>query len=164
MIWLILFIGIPLTDLYILVKLSSYMGLLATLAIVILTGISGWRLLKMQGRGVWARANSRLASGELPGDEMLEGVALVASGALLITPGIITDVMGLLLLIPPFRRLLVHFAKQHLKAHIHMYHVDMDSSYGAAPFGAPPFGGPPQPGERTHHSKVVDATWKEHDS
>ena len=140
MIWLLLFIGIPLTDLFLLVSLSAYMGIVPTLALVILTGITGWRLLRMQGQGVWVRAQHRLAAGELPGDEMLEGVALVAAGALLITPGMITDVMGLVLLVPPFRRLAVHAAKKHLRAHVHVYHAGdgaVDPFSGVPP--TPPF-------------------------
>lgn len=107
---LILFIFVPLVELYLLLRIGGLIGALPTVLLVILTGILGGYLAKREGLSVLTRIKERLNSGELPGDELLDGAFILISGALLITPGILTDFLGFLGLIPPTRALLKRFA------------------------------------------------------
>ena len=82
-------------------------GVVPTIALVLLTAVTGATLLRMQGLATVRSIQLRLANGQLPGQELLEGALLLIGGALLLTPGFVTDVMGLLVLIPASRRALV---------------------------------------------------------
>lgn len=117
MILLLLFIGVPILEIYLLVQVSSRIGFGPTLGIVILTGVVGVACVKHQGRKVMARLGQDLQQGRMPAGAVTEGVLLLAAGLLLITPGVVTDAVGLLLLVPPLRRLAgwalgKHFAKR----------------------------------------------------
>lgn len=103
----VLFLTIPLIEIYLLIKVGSVLGALPTVALVILTAIIGAGLLRMQGFVTMQRVRLSMARGEIPALEMLEGVVLLISGALLLTPGFFTDTIGFLGLIPPLRRGLI---------------------------------------------------------
>jgi len=100
---LLLFIAVPLAEIAILVKVGQQIGLLWTILIVILTAVIGTSLLRAQGFGVMARASEALASGKMPVEPVIEGLFLLIAGAFLLTPGLITDTVGFLLLIPIIR-------------------------------------------------------------
>lgn len=106
---LALFVGIPLLELYVLSLVEDRIGLLNTLGLVVATGLVGATVMRSQGAGVWRAARLRLARGEIPAEEILGGMMVLVGGALMITPGIITDAVGLLLMVPPARSLLVSF-------------------------------------------------------
>lgn len=111
----IAFLVIPLADLALLIWTGSRIGLLWTLALVVGTGIVGATLVKRQGLAVWQRARQRLGTGTLPTQELAHGAMLVAAGAFLLSPGFLTDLAGLALLVPPIRervrqRLIRHYA------------------------------------------------------
>ncbi len=99
----LVFLLVPLADLALLLWTAGRIGLLWTVAIVVGTAILGSVLVKRQGLAVWSDARARLASGSLPTKELAHGALLVAAGAFLLAPGIITDATGLLLLVPPVR-------------------------------------------------------------
>ena len=103
---LVLFISIPLVELYLLLAVGSAIGLLWTFTIVILTGIVGAGLARWQGFSVWMRIRRRLHEGVMPAREVIEGVMVLVAAVLLVTPGLLTDSVGFLLLIHPLRRLL----------------------------------------------------------
>jgi len=100
---------IPLIDVLILIPLGQEIGLLPTIAIVVLTAIVGSWLGSREGSAAWRRIQEDLAHGRLPGDSVLDGLLIAMACALLITPGILTDAFGLVLLIPisraPLRKL-----------------------------------------------------------
>lgn len=98
------FVIIPIAELYLLFTVAEWVGGLATLALVILTAGIGLSVLRVQGFATLTRANHRMAQGQLPGQEIVEGMMLAIAGALLLTPGLITDVVGFTLLTPLFRR------------------------------------------------------------
>ena len=98
---LALFVGIPLLELYVLSLVEDRIGLLNTLGLVVATGLLGATVMRRQGAGVWRSARLRLARGELPAEEILGGMMVLVGGALMITPGIITDGVGLVLMLPP---------------------------------------------------------------
>lgn len=106
----LLFVGVPLIELYILIQVGQVVGALATIALCILTAALGAGLIRLQGLQTLMRARQNLDQGMAPAMEMLEGVALAAAGALLLTPGFATDVLGFALLVPPLRRLAIRSA------------------------------------------------------
>jgi UPF0716 protein FxsA len=101
---LALFIIVPLVELYLLLLVGRMIGALYTILIVVLTGILGGYLAKREGFAVLGRVRGRLEAGELPGGELLDGAIILVSGALLITPGMVTDFLGLLGLLPLTRK------------------------------------------------------------
>ncbi|MCB1865476.1 MAG: FxsA family protein [Chromatiales bacterium] len=104
---LALFVAVPVTELYLLIQVGGVIGALPTIGLVLLTAAVGVSLLRQQGMATLARARERIDAGTLPAAELLEGVALLVAGALLLTPGFVTDTIGFLLLIPASRRALV---------------------------------------------------------
>jgi UPF0716 protein FxsA len=100
---LVLFIVVPLAELYVIIKVADAIGAPLTILFLALDSIIGSLLLKSQGRAVWRRFNETLAAGRMPHREVLDGVMVIFGGAFLITPGFITDVFGVLLLLPPTR-------------------------------------------------------------
>lgn len=103
-IFLVLFIGIPIIEMAVLIQVGTMIGVFPTLALVLLTAIIGAALLKQQGLATLTRASQRLNSGELPAREVAEGLILAVGGALLLTPGFVTDTVGFLCLIPGTRQ------------------------------------------------------------
>lgn len=100
----LLFVIVPVLELMLLVKLGQLVGLLPTLALVLSTGVAGAWLARAEGlRVLWA-FRSELASGRLPEQALQDGIAVLVGGAFLVTPGVLTDLAGLALLLPPTRR------------------------------------------------------------
>jgi UPF0716 protein FxsA len=111
----LLFIGVPLLELAILVKLGQAIGFLPTIALVVVTGVLGAGLARLEGlRTVW-RIRADLARARLPADALFDGLAVLVGGALLLTPGILTDLLGFSLLLPPTRRVLMRRVRDSLK-------------------------------------------------
>ena len=100
------FIAVPLVEMLLLFEVSDQNGGLSTLGLVVATAVIGVQVLKQQGIATLTRANARLSSGELPAQEIIEGMLLAAAGALLLTPGFITDTLGFVFLAGPLRRLI----------------------------------------------------------
>jgi len=101
----ILFIVVPIAELYVIIQVGELIGIWPTLALLLLDAIGGSLLLKHQGRGAWRRFNEALAQRRFPGREVVDGVLIVIGGTLLVTPGFITDVVGVFFLFPPTRAL-----------------------------------------------------------
>ncbi|WNK19039.1 FxsA family protein [Halomonas piscis] len=105
---ILLFITLfTLLDFVVLFSIGGQIGLLATLALVLITGIGGLHLIRRQGAYTFARAQARFSAGELPSSELATGAALIFGGALLMAPGFLSDALGLACLIPDARRLLL---------------------------------------------------------
>ncbi len=106
MFWLVLiFILVPIAELYVIIKVGGVIGVLPTLALLLADAVLGSMLLRHQGRAAWIRFNRALAEGRLPHKEVFDGVLVIIGGTLLLTPGFLTDILGLILLIPPTRAL-----------------------------------------------------------
>ena len=105
----LIFLVVPIVEMLLLFEVAEHIGGLSTVALVVLTAVIGIQVLKQQGLSTITRARRRLDSGELPGQEVLEGLFLAVGGAFLLTPGFITDTLGFICLIAPTRRLLVHW-------------------------------------------------------
>ena len=98
-----IFIVVPIAEIYVIVKVGEAIGVWPTIALLILDSFLGAALLRSQGRLAWARFNEALSQGRIPAREVFDGAMVILGGAFLITPGFISDVVGLLLLIPPSR-------------------------------------------------------------
>ncbi len=99
----LIFLLVPLIEIYILIQVGQVIGALWTVFFVVLTAVIGVQLLKSQGLSTLSRAQSKMNQGEMPASELFEGLALVVAGAFLLTPGFFTDAFGFLLLFPPTR-------------------------------------------------------------
>ena len=99
----VLFVGVPLIELYILHHLANGIGFWETVGLVFATGVLGASLARWQGLSTLARIQTDLSEGHLPGQALLDGAMILVAGALLLTPGILTDLFGFSLLFPPCR-------------------------------------------------------------
>lgn len=108
-IWPVLFLIIPIIEVYLLIEVGSYIGAGWTILLVVLTAIIGVNLLRQQGISTLMRANQVMSQGQVPAMEMMEGLFLAVGGALLITPGFFTDVIGFICLIPFTRRGIIQY-------------------------------------------------------
>lgn len=143
----VLFIVLPIAELYVIVQVAQGIGILPTLAILLLDGFVGAALARSQGRTAWERFNRALAEGRVPARETFDGAMIIFGGALLLAPGFITDVVGFLLLIPPSRSLLrggiARLAKRRVS-----FGWTMTSPPRGGPRG---FGPPPRAGRRSDY-------------
>lgn len=105
---LVVFIIIPLIELAVILKVNSFIGIGWTLGLIIITAFFGIKLLRQQGISTLLRANQKMQQGQIPAQEMAEGFLLALAGALLLTPGFVTDAFGFTLLLPATRKALVH--------------------------------------------------------
>lgn len=102
--FLLLFIGIPLVEIYLLIKVGGIIGAFPTVLMVVFTAVLGVTLIRIQGFSTLQKAQMNMNQGQLPAIEMLEGVMLFFAAICLLMPGFFTDTIGFLLLIPPLRR------------------------------------------------------------
>jgi len=100
---IVLFIVVPIAELYVIVQVGQAIGIWPTLALLLADALLGSFLLKHQGRGAWLRFNQALAERRFPGKEVVDGLLIVVGGTLLLAPGFLTDIVGLFLLVPPTR-------------------------------------------------------------
>lgn len=103
----LLFLLVPLVEIYFLIEVGEVIGAIPTIGLVVFTALLGAMLLRFQGWMTLQRTRLSLAQGQLPAVELMEGVVLLFSGALLLTPGFVTDAIGFAGLIPPLRRALI---------------------------------------------------------
>jgi UPF0716 protein FxsA len=101
----LLFIVVPIAELAVIIQVGQEIGVLWTVALLVADSVLGSVLMRSQGRAAWRRFNEATRAGRVPAREVLDGALVIFGGALLLTPGFITDVLGLLLLIPPTRAL-----------------------------------------------------------
>ncbi len=112
---LLLFTLVPLIELALLIKLGELTGVWTTIGIVILTGIIGAYLARREGIKAWRRLEKSVREGVSPGDELIDALLILIAGAVLITPGLLTDLFGFGLLIPPVRK----WVRNRLSRHFH---------------------------------------------
>ena len=125
---LMLFIATPILELAILIELGKRIGTLQTIGIIIITGIVGASLAKSQGLRIFRNIKQSVSVGELPHNHLVEGLLILIGGALLITPGIITDLAGFTLVLPWTRKLVRERVKKYLLAKT-SHHIQMDDDF-----------------------------------
>ena len=101
----LLFIVVPIAELYVIIQVGQAIGILPTVVILLLDSVVGTWLLRQQGRAAWRRFNASLRAGRPPAQETIDGGLILMGGAFLLTPGFLSDVLGLVLLLPPSRAL-----------------------------------------------------------
>ncbi|WP_445357620.1 FxsA family protein [Microbulbifer sp. ANSA002] len=111
---LLLFIVLPVLEMWVLITVGREIGALPTIGLVFLTAIVGVTLLRRQGISTLMRAQEKMRTGDIPAQEMVEGIFLAVGGALLLTPGFITDALGFACLIPGLRQLLLGRLVRHI--------------------------------------------------
>jgi len=143
---LLLFLLTPAIELGLLIKVDSLIGFPATIGLIVATGIVGSFLARREGINTWRRLNERLNRGDLPGKELVDGVIILVAGALLVTPGVLTDAVGFLGLLPPTRALIRRLLMRRLKSKVEEGSLQMQFGFfgGAAP-GPNGNGTPPNP-------------------
>ncbi|MGI9288872.1 MAG: FxsA family protein [Pseudomonadales bacterium] len=138
------FMIVPIAEMWILIEVGQWLGALPTIALVMLTAVIGISLLRWQGLSTLTRAQQRMQNGQMPAQEMIEGLALAIGGALLLTPGFMTDAFGFACLIPASRRKLAALAvAQFSRSRMTMYSESYtqtqrdDSHFGDSPSEPP---------------------------
>ena len=111
----IIFILIPIMEIYVFMQVGEMIGLGTTLFLALFTAILGGAIIKHQGITTLQAVSQSMRQGKMPVTELFDGFCLIAAGATLITPGFVTDTIGFLLLIPPFRRILQTFVSRYTK-------------------------------------------------
>jgi len=143
---LFLFIVVPIVEIYVIIQVGQAIGALWTVALLVADSILGSILMRSQGRAVWRRFNEAIAAGRAPAREVGDGALVILGGALLLTPGFTTDILGALCLLPPtravIRRSLLRAVGRRLVV--------------ATPFGSMPRGAAPRPGDATPYD--IDGT------
>lgn len=112
---LLLFILVPVAEVIIYIQLGQFIGLWPTLALIFGTGIAGAFMARTQGFRIIQRVRMELAAGRIPGNEVIEGLLVLAGGLLLLAPGLISDIAGLFVLLPPTRLVIREFLKKKLR-------------------------------------------------
>ena len=105
----LIFVITPVLEMWLLITVGNYLGALPTIGLVLLTAFIGVNLLRAQGFETLWRGRRKFEEGQLPAQEIAEGIILAVSGALLLTPGFVTDLVGFSGLIPPIRRIIAQF-------------------------------------------------------
>jgi len=106
---LALFLIVPIIEIYLLIQVGGVIGAIPTVFLVVFTAVLGALLLRQQGFATLGRVRESMARGELPAQQLLEGVLLLFGGALLLTPGFLTDAIGFICLLPPLRQRLIRW-------------------------------------------------------
>ncbi len=149
---LILFIVTPLVELWLLMLVGEQLGATPTISLVLITGFVGATLSKRQGLRTWLTIQQQTQQGKLPTDALLDGLMIFIAGLLLITPGILTDVVGFSLLVPLVRQGLRHRLRESFRVHTNV-HVQG--------FGGP-FGNPQHPPGSPGDDDVIDVDFERH--
>lgn len=142
-----LFIAVPILELWVIIEVGGLIGVLPTVVLLLAMSLLGATLLRHQGRGAWRRFNEAIAQRRFPGREVADGLLITIGGALLLTPGFVTDAVGLLLLLPPTRAIV----RRLMRGYVGRRFVIV---------GAPGSGGAPPPSRRAYD---YDATAEEVD-
>ena len=114
----VLFIVVPIVELAVILQVGSLIGFWPTVGLLIADSILGSVLMRSQGRAAWRNFNAALGSGRPPAREVLDGVLVIFGGALLLTPGFVTDIAGLLFLLPPTRAVVRRVLARHAQSRI----------------------------------------------
>ena len=143
LILLAVFIIVPLAELMVIFEIGSRLGYFETILTLVLISFAGAALAKRQGYAVVARIQQDFSLGRMPGDSLIDGALILTGALLLLTPGYITDTAGLLLLLPPVRKLVRSYAKRRLQRAIERRTIHV---YGPGGAGGPDSGASGRPG------------------
>lgn len=128
---LLLFFIVPALELALLLQIGRWIGLWPTLSLIFTTALAGSYLARREGMATWRAFRQRLAEGQLPGRELIDGLVILLAGALLITPGVLTDLVGLLGLLPPTRALMRRYLIRRLHQTLQQQTIRLYLSLGS---------------------------------
>ena len=114
----LLFVAVPILELMVIVQVGQSLGAWNTAGLLVVDSLLGAWLVKHQGLGLIRKSRERLRNGEMPGSEISAGIAVLFAGALMLTPGFVTDAVGLMLLIPPIRNLLTSSIRRRFRSRL----------------------------------------------
>jgi UPF0716 protein FxsA len=154
--WILLagFIVVPLAEIAVLIEVGGWLGVGPTLALIVLTAVVGAWMVRHQGLAVLRRAQQQMQRGSMPIAEVFEGCCLVIAGALLMTPGFLTDSAGAVLLLPPVRGLLYRRVRRQLEEQVRSGAAQAPMTGSPHTRDKPPQGGPAS-------APVIDAEFEE---
>jgi len=115
----LVFILVPIAELYVIIQVGHVLGVVNTLALLVLISFAGAWLMKHEGLSTWRRAQRQIDAGKVPGAELVDGALILLAGALLLAPGFLTDAVGLLLLLPPVRAAGRAFTRRRLQRRVY---------------------------------------------
>ena len=132
----LLFTLVPLVEVVLLVRIGSWLGTGPTLLLIVGTGAAGAGLARREGLRSWLAVQGELAQGNLPTEQLVHAMMILVAGIVLITPGVITDVVGLLLLVPPVRKGLIVRLRNRFTRQIEQGKITVNTSttFGQRPF------------------------------
>jgi UPF0716 protein FxsA len=151
--FLLLFIGVPAIELALLIEVGAHIGTLNTFLLIIVTGILGANLARSQGLGVVRKVQAELARGEMPAQSLLDGAIILVAAALLLTPGVLTDLVGFFCLFPMTRPIMRGFVWGWVKRGIASGTVRVHSTGTVHP---PGIGRPLRPTDPQEHGAVIE--------
>lgn len=149
----LLFVIVPIIELLVLIQLGQVVGLMPTLALVVFTGVAGAAMARAEGLRVFFSFQAELAQGRLPGQALLDGISVLIGGAFLLTPGVLTDIVGFSLLFPVTRRWIQKRVRARLEQQIKEGTINM---VVMGPDGWRQAGGPPAPEAETETERPLD--------
>ena len=138
---LLLFIFVPIIEIGLFIQVGGFLGLWPTIVLVLITAFVGASLVRSQGIQTLMSVQGRLQQGEMPAQQILEGVMLAVAGVLLLTPGFMTDALGMLVLLPAPRAMIAKkmMEKMVVKNMSGGFHAGGQAGFGQSPFGDDPF-------------------------
>ncbi len=167
------FIVVPIVEMYLLFQVSDMIGALPTIAIVLSTALMGSWLIRKEGLSTLLRAQDKMQSGQIPMKEMAEGITIAVGGALLVTPGFVTDFFGFCCLIPGLRNPIMAFLTKRLleSGNVHISGMGGMNGMngmggmndGAGDFSQPPFGDQRQPRRGVEEGDIIEGEFKRED-
>ncbi|WP_448565503.1 FxsA family protein [Thalassotalea ganghwensis] len=153
----LLFIIVPIIEISLLIQVGSFLGFWPTMAIVIVTAWFGAKYVKQQGMATLRSVQEKTAMGQVPSDDIISGVLLLVAGVVLVTPGFVTDIIGLALLVPVVRKSLILKLQKHFVAsantHVH-FHTTSQHFYQESDV--------PEQG-KAHQGKTLDGEYERKD-
>ena len=153
------FLLVPIAEIYVLIQVGTVIGAFSTIVLIVFTALLGSLLIRMQGLATLERVRTAMARGEVPAVEMMEGVCLLVAGALLLTPGFVTDSIGFVLLVPMLRRAMIFALIERGVLRPASNHSGPTGT-GPAVHGIPPRA---QPGSRSDQRQIIDGEFERKD-
>ena len=148
------FTVMPLLELFFLIRAGQFIGLWNTIGVVLVTGVLGAAFARSQGQAIWRQVNEKLAKGEMPADTLFHGFLVFAGGLLLVTPGFVTDFIGLSMVMPGPRHFLMRMLKRELEKRIRTGQVNFQQGGSSFHFRSSQ-GFPPRPDQAPHVVREV---------
>lgn len=133
---LLLFIAVPVVELVLLIEIGQRIGTLTTVVLIVSTGIIGASLARQQGLSALARLRGDLNQGRMPADALVDGVLILLAGAVLITPGVLTDIVGFVCLVPACRRWLKRLLRQRFEGAARTGGINVSVRVGDQPYSS----------------------------